>query len=106
MLTGPVPGRGTAEVGAAQANSGAATELSISDCWNWPGPVLPDGDGLGEVDGLDDGEVDGLVEGLEDGLVDGLEDGLDDALEVGHGDGDGGGGLPPEPVAVTLVGAM
>lgn len=40
MLTGPVPGRGTDEVGAAQANRGAATALSISAWLKFePGPV-------------------------------------------------------------------
>jgi hypothetical protein len=40
MFTGLVPGRGTAEVGAAQAKSGAATALSISG-WLKPDPPPP-----------------------------------------------------------------
>src|SRR5882757_2167617 len=41
MLTGLVPGRGTAEVGFAKAISGAAAALSISVCENAPPPPPP-----------------------------------------------------------------
>jgi len=41
MLTGLVPGRGTDEVGAAQAKSGAATALSIRFWENGLVPLIP-----------------------------------------------------------------
>jgi hypothetical protein len=41
MLVGPVPGRGTDDVGAAHANNGAATALSICGWLNADPPPLP-----------------------------------------------------------------
>ena len=91
MFDGLVPGRGTEDVGAAKAISGAAAALSMS-AWVKcaPGVGVPLGDADAEGDGEDDAEGD--VDGDEDGEA------LGDALGVGDCDEEGEGDGPAGPV--------